>query len=85
MNEHVPPLHSAVALATDVVHGVEQAPQLLRLVAVFTQVPLHSKGAAAGQVHVELTHVCPVAQAEPHAPQLLLLVAKSTHAPLQRE
>jgi hypothetical protein len=48
--------HAAVALATLVVQGLAQFPQLLKFVAVFTQAPLHIVGVDAGQVHTELTH-----------------------------
>jgi hypothetical protein len=50
-------------LATPVVQGLAHAPQLLRLVAVFTQRPLQSVGVDAGQVHTPTTHVSPPPQA----------------------
>ncbi len=78
--------HAAVALATPVVQGLAHIPQLLRLVAVFTQTPPHIVGVDAGQVHTELTHCSLPLQAygEPQPPQLLLSLWKFTHAPLQR-
>jgi hypothetical protein len=58
-NEHDPPLHVAVALATLVVHGVAvQLPQYVALVCVFTQAPLHSV-VGDGQEHVPPVHVSP--------------------------
>jgi hypothetical protein len=63
VNEHVLSAHTATALATPVVQGVAHAPQLLTLVAVFTQRPLQNVGVDAGQVHTPPTHDSPPPQA----------------------
>ncbi len=82
---HEPPAHAAVALATAVVQAFEQVPQLVALVDVSTQAPLHSVGVAAGHVHTESSHTAPPLHAynEPQPPQLLASLVKFTHAPLQ--
>lgn len=87
-NVHELATHSAVAFPTLVVHAVPHVPQLVTLVVVSTQVPLHmTSDPGHPETHVELAQTVPPLSAVhtfPQAEQLLLSVARFTHAPLQR-
>jgi hypothetical protein len=62
-------------------HAWLHPPQLVLLVWVSTQLPLHIICPATVQEHWLLTHVVPPVQAWPQDPQLLPLVVVSTQAP----
>ena len=95
-NPHEPPLQTAVACATAVVHGWPQLPQLVRSTFVLVQPPLHRDGAEEGQPDEQAYGPPSTAEGAqkgappsgphvaPHPPQLAAVVY-DTHPPSHRE
>lgn len=73
--EQVPPTQNSSAAQV-----LPQVPQLSRSVLRFTQAPLQTWGAPAGQLHIPPEQLPPTAQTVGHVPQCASSVCRSVHS-----